>query len=60
MSTQQNLFLHKTALQVKEFAKIKSETDLRLKVRDAALRLALKKLAKKIQPKVYEYEFLRK
>jgi hypothetical protein len=32
---QANLFAHSLAVQVKEFAKIKSEHDLRLKVRDA-------------------------
>ncbi|MDR0328458.1 MAG: hypothetical protein LBI05_09210, partial [Planctomycetaceae bacterium] len=32
---QDNLFLHSLAAQVKEFANIKSEQDLRLKVRDA-------------------------
>jgi hypothetical protein len=32
---QANLFIHSLATQVKEFAKIKSEHDLRLKVRDA-------------------------
>jgi len=35
-------------------------TDERFNELDAALRLALKKLAEKIQPKVYEYGFLRK
>jgi len=35
MSNQNPLFQHQTLSQVKEFAKIKSETDLRLKVRDA-------------------------
>ena len=35
-------------------------TDERFNELDAALRLALKKLAEKIQPKVYEYGFLQK
>ena len=35
MPEQHDLFLHHTQAQVKEFAKIKSEHDLRLKVRDA-------------------------
>ena len=35
MAKQPSLFLHSLAFQVKEFAKIKSEYDLRLKVRDA-------------------------
>jgi hypothetical protein len=41
--------------------KMKSKaTDERFNELDAELRFALKMLAKKIQPKVYEYGFLRK
>jgi len=35
MSKQQDLFQNKAAALVKEFTKVKSEHDLRLKVRDA-------------------------